>query len=82
VHTSRELIMGILDSPRVKGIVRWATASTGRWFLTGGQGGAFSSVGGGIMMTGLWLRPGRSRALGAPRARGTRGEGGLLLGTS
>jgi len=30
--------MGILDSPRVKGIVRWATASTGRWFLIGGTG--------------------------------------------
>jgi len=34
--TKWELIMGILDSPRVKGIVRWATASTGRWFLIGG----------------------------------------------
>jgi len=30
--------MGILDSLRVKGIVRWATASTGRWFLIGGTG--------------------------------------------
>jgi len=33
-----ELIMGILDSPRVKGIVLWATASTGRGFLIGGTG--------------------------------------------
>jgi len=30
--------MGILDSPKVTGIVRWATASTGRWFLIGGTG--------------------------------------------
>jgi len=37
-HMRWELIMGILDSPRVKGIVRWATTSTGRWFLIGGTG--------------------------------------------
>jgi len=30
--------MGILDSPWVKGIVLWATASTERWFLIGGTG--------------------------------------------
>ena len=37
-QTRWELIMGILDSPRVKGIVRGATASTGRWFLIRGTG--------------------------------------------
>jgi hypothetical protein len=31
------LIMGILDRPLVKGIVLCATASTGRWFLMGGD---------------------------------------------
>src|SRR5712691_7896073 len=30
--------MGILVSPEVKGIVLWATASIGRWFLTRGIG--------------------------------------------
>jgi len=38
--------MGILDSPCVKGIVLWATASIGRWFLMGGTGrGAFQCRG-------------------------------------
>jgi len=37
-HTRWELIIGILDSPRVKGIVLWATASIGKWFLIGGMG--------------------------------------------
>jgi len=31
-----ELIMGMLDSLGVKGMVLWATASIGRWFLIGG----------------------------------------------
>ena len=31
-------IIGILDNPRVKGILRSATASIGRWFLIGGTG--------------------------------------------
>ena len=37
-HTRWELIIGLLDSQSVKGIVRWATASIGRWFLIGGTG--------------------------------------------
>jgi len=31
-------IMRILDRPRVKRIVLWATESIGRWFQTGGEG--------------------------------------------
>ena len=37
-ETRCEFIMGILDSPWVKGMVLWATASTGRWFLMRGTG--------------------------------------------
>jgi len=37
-ETRCELIMGILDCPLVKGMVLWATASIGRWFLVGGTG--------------------------------------------
>jgi len=37
-ETRSELIMGILVSPWVKGMVLWATASIGRWFLIGGTG--------------------------------------------
>jgi len=45
-QTRWELIMGILGSPRVKGIVRCATASTGRWFLIAGTGrGVFQCKG-------------------------------------
>ena len=37
-ETRCALIMGILDSPWEKGMVLWATASIGRWFLIGGMG--------------------------------------------
>jgi len=37
-ETRWELIMGILDSPRVKGMFLGATVSIGRWFLIGGTG--------------------------------------------
>jgi len=37
-ETRCELIIGVLDSPCVKGMVLWATASIGSWFLIGGTG--------------------------------------------
>ena len=44
-ETRCELIMGILVSTWEKGMVLWATASIGRWFLTGGTGLGVSSEG-------------------------------------
>ena len=81
-QTRWELIIGIQDSPRVKGIVRLATAFTGRWILIGGTGrGVSSSSGGGRRTIGLWLSPARSWAPDAPREKGKRGKGELWQGS-